>query len=254
MTNLSSKIFTGILALVLISGYTSTALAQEGLAVAVSTGISDTPIAGPEKGAGPVPTTGQWFEWSFCDATSAACTTFEAFGCIAADPNSPFICVPSTAGNTIFADAPGYTFTCPAAGCSLSVTDAFNQGDQFDVFDFGAPIGSTSVVTHPAIDIQCAPNGTDPDDCLLDADSSSGVFPLAAGAHSISFLPTFVQADAGAAYFKVFAQPPPPSVGGTMIPIDTTALLLVGAQTTSAWLIPVIVVAIGFAIVIARKY
>ncbi len=38
-----------------------------------------------------------------------------------------------------------------------------------------------------------------------------------------------------------------------MIPIDSTALLLVGAQTTSAWLIPVVVVAIGFAIVIARK-
>jgi len=253
MTKLSSKIFTGILALVLISGYTSTALAQEGLAVAVSTGISDTPIAGPEKGAGPVPTTGQWFEWSFCDATSPApgCTAFTAFGC---QPFSPFICVPSTAGNTLFADAPGYTFTCPAAGCSLSVTDAFNQGDEFDVFDFGGLIGSTSAVFHPTIDIPCAPNGTDPDDCLLDADSSSVVLALPAGAHDISFLPTFVQAEAGAAYFKVFAQPPPPSVGGTMIPIDTTALLLVGAQTTSAWLIPVIVVAIGFAILIARKY
>jgi len=43
-------------------------------------------------------------------------------------------------------------------------------------------------------------------------------------------------------------------VGGTMIPIDTTALLLVGAQMNAAWLIPVIVVAIGFAIVIARKH
>ncbi len=46
----------------------------------------------------------------------------------------------------------------------------------------------------------------------------------------------------------------PPPVGGTMIPIDTTALLLAGAQMNAAWMIPVIVVAIGFAIVIARKY
>jgi len=46
---------------------------------------------------------------------------------------------------------------------------------------------------------------------------------------------------------------PPGPVGGTMIPIDTTALLLAGAQMNAAWLIPVIVVAIGFAIVIARK-
>jgi len=43
-------------------------------------------------------------------------------------------------------------------------------------------------------------------------------------------------------------------VGGTMIPIDTTALLLTGAQTTAAWMIPVIVSAIGIAIVIARKF
>jgi len=44
-----------------------------------------------------------------------------------------------------------------------------------------------------------------------------------------------------------------PLVGGTMIPIDSTALLLAGAQMNAAWLIPVVVVAIGFAIVIARK-
>jgi len=42
-------------------------------------------------------------------------------------------------------------------------------------------------------------------------------------------------------------------VGGTMIPIDTTSLLLAGAQMNAAWLIPVIVSAIGIGIVIARK-
>ena len=42
-------------------------------------------------------------------------------------------------------------------------------------------------------------------------------------------------------------------VGGTMIPIDSTALLLGGAQMNAAWMIPVIVSAFGIGIVIARK-
>jgi len=43
-------------------------------------------------------------------------------------------------------------------------------------------------------------------------------------------------------------------VGGYLISIDTTAVLLAGAQFTAAWIIPVIVAGIGFAIVIARKF
>jgi len=43
-------------------------------------------------------------------------------------------------------------------------------------------------------------------------------------------------------------------IGGEIIPLDTTALLLSGAQMNAAWMIPVIVSGIGFAIVIARKF
>ncbi len=43
-------------------------------------------------------------------------------------------------------------------------------------------------------------------------------------------------------------------VGGHMIPVDTTSLMLAGAQYTAVWLIPVLVSAIGFGIVILRKY
>ncbi len=43
-------------------------------------------------------------------------------------------------------------------------------------------------------------------------------------------------------------------VGGSLFPIDTTALLLAGSQLTAAWMIPVIVASIGIAIVIARKF
>jgi len=43
-------------------------------------------------------------------------------------------------------------------------------------------------------------------------------------------------------------------IGGTLVPIDTTSLLLVGAQSTAAWMIPVIIAGIGIAIVITRKF
>ena len=46
----------------------------------------------------------------------------------------------------------------------------------------------------------------------------------------------------------------PTMVGGELIPLDTTMVLVAGTQTTAAWMIPVIVSAIGIGIVIARKF
>jgi len=57
---------------------------------------------------------------------------------------------------------------------------------------------------------------------------------------------------AGSAY--LFDQILDVPLGGELLPIDTTALLLAGTYSTAAWLIPVIVSGIGFAIVIARKF
>jgi len=47
---------------------------------------------------------------------------------------------------------------------------------------------------------------------------------------------------------------PAAAVGGDMIQMQTTSVLAAGAQYTAAWMIPVIVSAIGIAIVIARKF
>ncbi len=47
--------------------------------------------------------------------------------------------------------------------------------------------------------------------------------------------------------------PPGGTVGGEMIPIDSTMVLLAGTHSIASWMIPVIVAGIGFAIVIARK-
>ncbi len=45
-----------------------------------------------------------------------------------------------------------------------------------------------------------------------------------------------------------------PDVGGVFEGVDTTSLLVAGAQMNAAWMIPVLVSGIGFAIVIARKF
>ncbi len=44
------------------------------------------------------------------------------------------------------------------------------------------------------------------------------------------------------------------SIGGQMINVDSTTLILAGSQMTAAWILPVIVAGAGFAIVIARKF
>ncbi len=44
------------------------------------------------------------------------------------------------------------------------------------------------------------------------------------------------------------------AVGGDIIPLDTTMVLVAGTHSVAAWMIPVIVSAIGIGIVIARKF
>jgi len=56
--------------------------------------------------------------------------------------------------------------------------------------------------------------------------------------------------NAGSAYLFSFSQ----LVGGTILPIDSTSLILAGAQMTAAWMIPVIIAGVGIAIVITRKF
>ena len=43
-------------------------------------------------------------------------------------------------------------------------------------------------------------------------------------------------------------------VGGELIPLETTMVLVAGTHSVAAWMIPVIVSAIGIGIVIARKF
>jgi len=143
---------------------------------------------------GPVPTGGPWIEFSFFNTGSAA------RGCSPADAGGPG-CAPSSAANSVFGSLPPWTFNAPSGGANLTVSDAFLRGDQFEIFDFGTSIGSTSV---PSTTGAC---GDNPDICVADPGVSHGVFPMAAGAHSITIKAKASPFGAGAAYFRIDAAP-----------------------------------------------
>jgi hypothetical protein len=71
------------------------------------------------------------------------------------------------------------TFTS-AQATKLTVTDAFVDGDRFQVFDNGTSLGLTSLPANDGFNI-----GQDQDKALADPRFSSGVFSLAPGAHAI---------------------------------------------------------------------
>ncbi|GGO87235.1 hypothetical protein GCM10011348_39950 [Marinobacterium nitratireducens] len=141
-------------------------------------------IAGPAF-IGPIDTqiNGPWLEFSFGAAGSVGpCVT----------------CVPSSGGNSVYlVDPPEWTFTLPFGGGTLTVTDAFDYGDQFEVFDHNVSLGLTPLVP---VGGNC---GSDPEVCLPDPASSSRVYPLAGGDHSIGLNVTVSPFGGGAAYFRV---------------------------------------------------
>ena len=128
---------------------------------------------------------GTWYEFLFFEPDSFAT------GC----PED--VCVPSSGTPTVFAGNPPWTFDAPAGGAELKVTDAFLSGGQFEVFDFGVSIGTTSL---PAEGADC---GDDPVPCFSDPNISHGTFSLDAGPHSITIKAIQSPFGAGAAYFRV---------------------------------------------------
>jgi hypothetical protein len=89
-----------------------------------------------------------------------------------------------------------YPFNCPSSVCepiqvpftfrsesqvTVVVTDAWVNGDQFEVFDSGVSLGQTSA---PGDDGRTAPD--DPCAALIDPAWTSGVFTLGPGDHSIT--------------------------------------------------------------------
>src|SRR5262249_27319822 len=98
--------------------------------------------------------------------------------------------------------APPWTFTAPAVGAIVLVTDAFTAGDRFQVFDFGSSLGLTSL---PSGSADC---GDDPVPCLATAGISKGSFALPSGNHSITINPV-LSLGGGSGYLRVDAVPEP---------------------------------------------
>jgi len=160
---------------------------------------------------------GSWHRFQFLDTGSFGTA---GGGCPSIAP--AFLCAPN----------PPWTFDCANTSliCWLTVTDGFELGDEFEIFDFGSSVGTTSAVV---------PNGScgaDPDACLA-AGFSSAMIDLGPGAHSITIQVTDTPFGGGAAFFKMEIHA---VVGGEFLPIDSTALLLAGVQSSAIWMLPVL--------------
>ncbi|HTF72680.1 MAG TPA: beta-propeller fold lactonase family protein [Edaphobacter sp.] len=145
--------------------------------------------------AGPI-AFGTFGEFSFTGAG------IQARGCDPADPLGGF-CISSSGTPTLFLNGPAWTFAAPNGGSVLTITDAFESGDRFQIFDFGLSIGLTSAPGAPVVDC-----GDDPVPCLATAGVSNGFFNLDAGNHSITITPS-LSSGGGSGYLRVDAVPEP---------------------------------------------
>ena len=150
-----------------------------------------------------------WYEFGFTDVG------VPATGCAPDDPAGIF-CTPSLGTPTLFLDPPAWTFT--TSGSTLTVVDAFESGEAFEIFDFGVSLGLTSA---PGNAVDC---GDDPVPCLAVADMSKGFFLLAPGPHALTILPTLSPGGLGAAYLHVSAPAVPEPVTALLFGSGLVAL------------------------------
>ena len=151
--------------------------------------------------AGPVTVGGPWYEFEFGGVGTWAFS----------DPGG---LIPSSGGNSVFADDPPWTLTAGAAGALLTVTDAWSKGDAFEIFDSSVSIGSTPLVASVAGSV------SDPAICVLDPTISHAVFSLAAGPHSITIQTIASPYGSGGAYFRA------DNAGAGAIPAPSALLLV----------------------------
>ena len=204
--NNTQKFLVGTLAFVLVAGMTSPAFAQTIPSLAVDVVSPPDNQGGDASGSvsslGAVPTDNSEIWFRFLAPNTDA---------IAAIVNSPT------------ADTP-WTFDCGSNSCWVTVEDRFIVGDQFNVYDFGDLVGTTSVP---------------------DPDFSEGIFCFGPGAHSMT-IQDIIDDDLypGEAVFSVeqhdtldCGEEPRP-VAGELLAIDSSALVIGGLTSSAVWMIP----------------
>ena len=95
-------------------------------------------------------------------------------------------------------DAP-WDFNCNADHCKIIITDGFQAGDEFTLFDFGVSIGATSLAADNS-NINC---GNDELACLLSTDFSDRTYILTNGPHSLTGIVNDSPYGSGAGFFII---------------------------------------------------
>ncbi len=183
---------------------------------------------------------------------------------IAKDSSGNVFVVGKNTDNAFKITTPG---TCSTGGTPCTITQIIDStGDGTNTLDEPQAVATDSLgnvfvigdITHNGLKIStpgtCSTGGTP---CtitqIIDSTGDGGAntlnepFDVATDSSGNVFVTGRVSDNAFKIQFSTL-------IGGTIIPIDTTSLLLVGAQSTAAWMIPVIIAGIGIAIVIARKF
>lgn len=104
-----------------------------------------------------------------------------------------------------------FTFTLSSSGL-LKVTDAFNYGDTFKVYDGGTLLGASLV------SLTSGSGSGNPNTAFADSGFSHFTYQLGAGSHAISIFADASPYGGGGAYMGVFPVPEP----------ETYAMLLAG--------------------------
>lgn len=132
-------------------------------------------------------TVGTWYEFGFGGVGSALTS---GTGTVAL-----------TSPTTTYAPDPAWTFTIGATGGQLFVTDAFQSGDRFELFNSGSSIGLTSA---PTLGSSC---GSVLNCALVDSNFSKAFFALAPGSYSITGTAVLSPFGSGAGAFRVVENP-----------------------------------------------